>query len=175
MPVCDSGVGHSWTSATLIGSIETLFSNTTRPKYSIRSFWNSHFSGQRQSLYSARISSTLQIALVYCSTVLVKMRILSKYTTTISLAIRSLKILFIIVWKVARLLVILKNITKSLNRPQLVWKVVFYLSPGLMYMLLKPQWMSSLVKYLALQSCNTSSEMKGKRYLFFTIIELRAW
>jgi len=34
--------------------------------------------------------------------------------------------------------------------------------------------MSSLVKYLALGSYNTSLEMRGKEYLFFTIMELRA-
>jgi len=55
------------------------------------------------------------------------------------------------VWKVAGLLVILKNITKGLNRPRLVRKAAFHLSPGLMWTLLKLQWTSSLVKYLAPQ------------------------
>ena len=82
--------------------------------------------------------------------------------------------LFIIVQKMARLLVIPKNITRGLNRPQLVQKAVFYLSLGLICMLLKPQWTSSLVKYLAPQSCNTSSKMRSKKYLFFTVMELRA-
>jgi len=45
---------------------------------------------------------------------------------------------FIMVWKVAGLLVILKNITKGSNKPWLVQKAAFYLSPGLMQMLLKP-------------------------------------
>ena len=40
--------------------------------------------------------------------------------------------LFIMVWKVAGLLVIPKNITKGLNMPQLVWKAIFHLSPDLM-------------------------------------------
>ena len=159
---------------TLTRSIEISFSNTTRPKYSICFFWNLHFSRQRQSLYSTRISSTLQIVLAYYSIVLVKMRISFKYTTTISLVMRSLKMLFIIVQKIARLLVIPKNITKGSNKPQLVQKVVFHLFPGLMHILLKPQQMSSLVKYLALGSYNTSLEMRGKEYLFFTIMELRA-
>jgi len=44
---------------------------------------------------------------------------------------RSWKILFIIVWKMAGLLVIPKNITNSSNNLQLVQKMVFYLSPGL--------------------------------------------
>ena len=82
--------------------------------------------------------------------------------------------LFIIVWKIARLLVILKNITRSLNRLQFIQKIAFYLSSDLMYMLLKLQQMSSLVKYLALQSYNTSLEIKDREYLFFTVTELRA-
>ena len=64
------------------------------------------------------------------------------------------------VWKVAGLLVIPKNITRGSNRPQLVWKAIFYLSLGLIQMLLKPQWTSSLVKYLALQSWNTSLDVR---------------
>jgi len=82
--------------------------------------------------------------------------------------------LFIIVWKVAGLLVIQKNITKGLNMPQLVWKTAFHLSPGLMQTLLKLQQTSSLVKYLALQSCDTSSEISGRGYLFLTIMQLSA-
>jgi len=33
---------------------------------------------------------------------------------------------------------------------------------------------SSLVKYLALRSCNISLEISGRRYLFLTVMELRA-
>jgi len=171
--VCDFRIGYSQTLVTLMGTIEILFSDTTRPKYLICSFWNLYFSRQKQNLCSARISSTLWMTLAYYLTVLVKMRILSKYTTTILLVMRFLKILFIIVWKMARLLVIPKNITRSSNRLQLVWKIVFYLSLGLIYMLLKPQQMSSLVKYLALWSCNISLEMRDKGYLFFTVMKLR--
>ena len=68
---------------------------------------------------------------------------------------------FIIVWKVAGLLVIPKNITKGSNRPRLVQKAAFHSFPGLMQTLLKPQRTSSLVKYLAPWSCDTSSEMSG--------------
>jgi len=78
------------------------------------------------------------------------------------------------VWKVAGLLVIPKNITKDSNRPQLVQKAAFHSSPGLMQTLLKPQWTSSLVKYLAPRSCNTSSEISGRGYLFLTVMELSA-
>ena len=62
------------------------------------------------------------------------------------------KTLFIMVWKVAELLVIPKNIMRGSKRPRLVQKAAFHLSPGLMYTLLKPQQMLSFVKYLALQS-----------------------
>ena len=78
------------------------------------------------------------------------------------------------VWKVTGLLVIPKNITKGLNRPRLVRKAAFHSSPGLMRTLLKPQWTSSLVKYLALQSWNTSLEISGRGYLFLTVMELSA-
>ena len=82
--------------------------------------------------------------------------------------------LFIMVWKVARLLVIPKNITKGLNIPRLVQKATFHLSLGLMQTLLKPQQTSSLVKYLAPQNWNMSSEISGRGYLFLTIMELSA-
>jgi len=39
---------------------------------------------------------------------------------------------FIIVWKVAELLVILKNITSGSKSLQLIQKIVFHLLPGLM-------------------------------------------
>ena len=61
----------------------------------------------------------------------------SKYTTTIPSAMRVLKMSFIIVWKVVGLLVILKNITRGLKRPQLVQKATFHSSPGLIHILLK--------------------------------------
>ena len=112
-----SGVGHSWTPVTLTGSMETSFSEMTRPKYSIHSLWNSYFSGQRKSLFSCKIYNTYQIACICSSSVLVKIRMLSRQTTIMPSAMRFQKMLFIMVWKVARLLVILKNITKGLNRP----------------------------------------------------------
>ena len=79
---------------------------------------------------------------------------------------------FIIVWKVAGLLVIPKNITKGSNIPQLVQKIAFYSSPGLMQTLLKLQRTSSLVKYRAPRSWDTSSEINGRGYLFLTVMEL---
>jgi len=80
--------------------------------------------------------------------------------------------LFIIVWKVAGLLVIPKNITKGSNIPRLVQKIAFYSSPGLMQTLLKLQQTSSLVKYRAPRSWDTSSEINGRGYLFLTVMEL---
>ena len=89
-------------------------------------------------------------------------------------AMRSQKMSFIMVWKIAGLLVIPKNITKGLNRPQLVQKAIFHLSLGLIRTLLKPQWTSSLVKYLALQSWDMSWEISGRGYFFLTVMELSA-
>ena len=74
---------------------------------------------------------------------------LSKYTTTIPSAMTVQKTLFIMVWKVVGLLVILKNITRDLKRPQLVRKAAFHSSLGLMRTLLKSQQTLSFVKYLA--------------------------
>ena len=82
---------------------------------------------------------------------------------------RVLKMLFIIVWKVARLLVIPKNITRGSKRLRLVQKAAFYSFLDLMCTLLNPHWMSSFVKYLALRSWETSSEMRERGYLFLTV------
>ena len=49
-----------------------------------------------------------------------------------------LKIVFIIIWKVAGELVSPKNITVGSNSPSGVRKAAFHLSPGLMRMLLYP-------------------------------------
>ena len=103
-----------------------------------------------------------------------KIRMSSKYTTTILLAMRVLKMSFIIVWKVAGLLVILKNITRGSKRPRLVRKAAFHSSPGLIRMLLKPHQTSSFVKYLAPRSWETSSEIRGRGYLFLTVTVFNA-
>ena len=169
-----SGMGHSWTLATLTGSIVTLFSEMTSLRYLIYLQWNSHFSGRRNNLCSTRISKTLWTACLCSFSVFVKIRMSSKYTTTIPLAIRVLKMSFIIVWKVAGLLVIPKNIMRGSKRPQLVRKAAFHSSLGFMCTLLKPHWTSSFVKYLALQSWEMSSEMRGKRYLFLIVMAFSA-
>ena len=44
---------------------------------------------------------------------------------------------FIIIWNMAELLIILKNITNGSNSLQLVQNIVFYLSLGLICILLK--------------------------------------
>ncbi|PFH45195.1 hypothetical protein AMATHDRAFT_104110, partial [Amanita thiersii Skay4041] len=60
--------------------------------------------------------------------------------TTHPSAILVQKMSFIIVWKVTGEFVNPKNI--GLNRPQLVLKVAFHLSPSLIHILLYPQHMS---------------------------------
>src|SRR5882724_8455862 len=72
----------------------------------------------------------------------------------------SLKMSFIIVWKVAGLFVKPKNITKGSKRPWFVLKVAFHSSLSLIHMLLYPQWTSSFVKYLVLAS-KTLLRMSG--------------
>ena len=60
---------------------------------------------------------------------------------------------FIIVWKVAGLLMRLKNMTRGLKRPRFVQKVAFHLSPSLICTLLYPQHTSNFMKYyFALES-----------------------
>ena len=144
MSVLFSGVGYSWTPTTLTKSIETSFSEMTRPKYLIRFLQNSHFSRWRKSLFSYKTYNICRTACTCSSSVLVKIRMLSRQITTMPSAMRFQKRLFIMVQKVAGLLVILKNITRGLNRPRLVQKAVFHLSLGLMRMLLKPQQTSSV-------------------------------
>ena len=117
MSVWFSRVGQLQTLVTLTGSIATLFSTMTSPRYLICFCWNSYFFRQRNNLCSASVSKTLQTAFSCSSSVFVKTKMLSKYTTITSLAMRVLKISFIIVWKVVGLLVILKNITRDSKRP----------------------------------------------------------
>ena len=87
---------------------------------------------------------------------------------------RVLKMSFIIVWNVAGLLVIPKNITRDSKRPQLVQKAAFHSSLGLMHTLLKSHWTLSFVKYLASQSWETSLEMREMGYLFLTVMAFSA-
>ena len=62
----------------------------------------------------------------------------SPLTPTTPSEIMSVKMSFIMVWKVAGLLVSPKNITSGSNIPLLVWKAAFHLSPSLIHTLLKP-------------------------------------
>jgi hypothetical protein len=48
------------------------------------------------------------------------------------LVIRSWKIMFIMVWNVARLLVRPKYMTRGSNRPPFVWNMAFHSSPSRM-------------------------------------------
>ena len=87
-------------------------------------------------LFLTKTSKTCQIVLTCFSRVWVKIRILSRYTTTIHSVIQSQKMSFIIVWKVAELLVIPKNIMRGSKRPLLVQKAAFYSFPDLIQILL---------------------------------------
>jgi len=54
--------------------------------------------------------------------------VVQKYTTTVPFAMMVLKMLFIIIWKIVGLLVIPKNITRGLKKPQLVQKATPFIS-----------------------------------------------
>ena len=74
----------------------------------------------RNNLYLARVFNTLYTVLWCSFKVQVKIRMSSRYTIIMHSAMKLWKMLFIIVWKIARLLVILENITKGSKRLQLV-------------------------------------------------------
>ena len=64
--------------------------------------------------------------------------------------------------KVVGLFIRPKSLTMGSNKPWLVWKASFHLSPSLIHMLLYPHQMSSLVKYFNLAS-ETLLRMLGIR------------
>jgi len=166
-------IGQLWTPATFTESISTWSWEITSPKNSICYLLNLYFLGQRNNLCLFRTSKTLYTTLWCSSSVWVKIRISFRYTIIMHSAVRSQKMSFIMVWKVARLLVISKNITRGSKRPQLVQKVAFHSSLCLIQTLLKPQWTSNLVKYLDSWSWDISLEIRESRYLFLTITTLR--
>jgi hypothetical protein len=59
---------------------------------------------------------------------------------------RSWKMLFIIVWKVAGEFVRLKYITKGSKSPRFIWNTAFHSSPSRIQTLLKPHWTLSFMK-----------------------------
>ncbi len=118
-------------------------------RYSISRVSNSHFSALRNSLFFCKTFKTSHVMHRCSSLVFDMIRISSRETVTAPDAMRSLKISFIIHWKVAGELVSPKNITVGLNNPQLVLNAAFHSSPLLMRTLLYPHQTSSLEKYLA--------------------------
>src|SRR5712671_4437803 len=131
------GNGHSAMPLILVGSIWiVLFSNTT-PKNSMHFCVNMHFSGLRYRSCFSSLSKILWTHSLWnrgSSGVAISMS--SMYTVSQPSWISSLNIAFIIAWKVAGELVILKNMTVGSYRPSFVMKVAFHLSPSLMRMLL---------------------------------------
>ena len=92
---------NSDTLATFAGSILTELWEITTPRYSTEVFSNLHFSGLRVRLCCWRIPRTHRTTIWCSSKVLVKIRMLSKYTTTTPSEIKSSKIVSTMVWKVA--------------------------------------------------------------------------
>ena len=107
----DFETGHSLTPETLTGSISTLFSEMTNPRYSVL-FKLTFFQVQEEFV----LSQDLQDLLHCSSKVQIKIRMLSRYTTIILSVIKSQKMSFIIVWKVTGLLVMLKKHDKELKK-----------------------------------------------------------
>jgi len=74
------------------------------------------------------------------------------------------------VWKVAGALHNPKVITQDSKRPRGVLKAVLYSSPSHIWILLYPQWTSSLVKNQAPRSLLMSSRINGIGAAFFHVI-----
>jgi hypothetical protein len=67
-------------------------------------------------------------------------------------------------WNVLGEFAMLKGVISYLNSPNLVWKAVFYSSPGATRILWKAAITSSLVNYLALLMLLSVSRMSGRGY-----------
>src|SRR6266702_4413611 len=87
-------------------------------------------------------------------------------------AVRSRKMVSIMVWNVLGEFVSPKNMTQGSKSPKLVLKAPFSWSPSLMRTLLYPHRMSSLVNRVALRSLSISSGIRGSGYWFLTVREL---
>ena len=93
------------------------------------------------------------------------------YTVTTCEMIRSWKIVFIIIWNVARELHSLKNMTRHSYSPYLVKNAVFHSSLSTTLMLLYPHLTSNFEKILApdLVIVLITSPIRGRGYLFFIV------
>ena len=83
------------------------------------------------------------------------------------------KIVFIIIWKVTGELVSPKNIMVGSNSPSGVRKAAFHLSPGLILMLLYPQWTLTLVNNVHPASRSITDGISGETFLFHFVHLLR--
>jgi len=77
------------------------------------------------------------------------------------------------IWKVAGELVSPKNITVGSNSPSGVRKAAFHLSPGLILMLLYPQWTLTLVNNVHPANRLITNGMSGETFLFCLVHLLR--
>src|SRR5579859_1844703 len=75
--------------------------------------------------------------------------------------------LFMNVWKVAGALQSPKVMTVGWNSPRDVLKAALYSSPSRIRILLYPQRISSLVKYLAPHNLSMSSGIRGRGGIFY--------
>ena len=73
---------------------------------------------------------------------------------------------FIIIWNVTGELVSLKNMTIGLNSPLWVRNAAFTSSPSLIWMLLYPQWMSTIVNLVHLLRQSMTWGMRGIHFYF---------
>ena len=164
------GSGQSLIASTFPSSILIESLLMMSPKNSISLLLNQHFSGFKDSLCSLNQARILPMCCSCSFSFFEYTKISSMYITTHPSIISSLKISFIMVWKVAGELVNPKNITKGSNNPQFVLNAAFHLSPSFIRILLQPHLTSILENIFAWLSLSISSDMSGRGYQFLIVI-----
>src|SRR6266478_5131751 len=107
--------------------------------------------------------------LVSCPSRFVWTAMSSIYTDNQPCATSVRKMVFIIIWNVAREFVRPKNMTVGSNSPSGVRKVAFHSSPSLMRMLLYPHWTLTFVKRVHLHNLSITWGISGETFQFFMV------
>ena len=123
-----------------------------------------HFSGLMYRSFSASLFTTSSTtSLCFFSSSVPTIMLFMKLATSLVL-IKSLRILFIVVWIIAGEFVSLKNITVGFNNPSEVENAAFYWYPSLICILsYPPHCRSSLVNIFFVPMFSIISKIKGRR------------
>jgi len=168
----DLGCSQFWTLFTFLSLMVTPLVLTMYPKNSTSSWWNTDFFNETAKSCCSIRSRTYWTQLMWSSILSGYVRISSKYTTT-PWSKNSLRILFIIVWKVAGAMTSPKDMTLYSYCPYHVRKAVLCSSPFLIRIRSYPSFKLSFVNTFALATRSCSSSMTGRGYLFRIVNLLR--